>query len=334
MRTEPDRIPDSTTRLHRIDALDPGISLGLLERSEPSRDRPRPPILLIHGATFGVTLFDLPVPGYSLIAELAQGGRTVYALDIRGYGYSLNGAMMDAPPDANPPFARLRDAVRDVEAAIRFIAVRERAQAFDIVGFSWGTVVAAKYATMFPEIIAHLALYAPLYAEVNAMWRERIGDPGDRSRIDPKIGAYRYVTLADVTERWNGDIGVADVDAHRDRELPEVIFDALAALDPQSRSHLPAAFRSPTGALADLVSVFNGDPLYNPAKLTMPTLLVRGVNDTTSTDSDSKRLLAAIASPSKAYRVISPGSHFLCVEKNRTQLYECLRQFLAADDRR
>jgi len=329
MRTKREPVSDSATRVHFIDALY-GIPLGILERRGSAPARGLPPVLLIHGATFGVTLFDLPAPGYSLMAELAQAGCAVYALDIRGYGHSLNGGVMDGAPDAHPPFARLDDAVRDVEAAIAFILARERAPAADLVGFSWGTVVAACYATQVPHRVGRLALYAPLYAEVNEMWRTRIGDPNDRARIDQRIGAYRLITLADVIQRWNSDIGSADPGARRERGLPEVIFDALAALDPQARSHVPAAFRSPTGALADLVSIFNGRPLYDPAKITMPTLLVRGADDTTATDSDAKRLLANIASPQKTYRVIAPGSHFLCVENSRTELYECLRRFLNA----
>jgi pimeloyl-ACP methyl ester carboxylesterase len=330
MRTKREPVSDSATRVHFIDALDPGIALGILERRGPASGRSLPPVLLVHGATFGVTLFDLPVPGYSLMAELAEAGRTVYALDIRGYGHSFNDGVMDAAPEAHPPFARLNDAVKDIEAAIAFILAREQVQAADLVGFSWGTVVAACYAAQVPRQVGRLALYAPLYAEVNEMWRTRIGDPNDRARIDPRIGAYRLVTLADVVQRWNIDIGSADPAARREQGLPEVIFDALAALDPEATLHVPAAFRSPTGALADLVSIFNGRPLYDPARITMPTLLVRGANDTTSTDSDAKRLLANIASPEKSYRVIAPGSHFLCVEKNRAQLYECLRRFLEA----
>jgi len=49
--------------------------------------------------------------------------------------------------------------------------------------------------------------------------------------------------------------------------------------------------------------------------------MLRGADDTTSTDSDCRRLLARIASPMKDYRVIAPGSHFLCIERNRAKLY-------------
>jgi alpha-beta hydrolase superfamily lysophospholipase len=62
-------------------------------------------------------------------------------------------------------------------------------------------------------------------------------------------------------------------------------------------------------------------------------LLIRGADDTTSTHTDSERLLSALASLRKEYRVITPGSHFLCVEKSRTELYEGLNRFLEADRR-
>ncbi len=287
-----------------------------------------PPALLIHGATYGASLFDLPMPSYSLMSELSHFGRVVYALDIRGYGNSLNGRIMDSPPKTYPPFARLSDAVKDIGAAVAFILERERASILDLIGFSWGTVTAACYAGKNPNLIGRLALYAPLFGDINADWLDRIADPGDKNRIDPKIGAYRLITLADLTQRWNSDLPTDNPSLFRDHGVPEMIFETLAALDPHARSRVPAAFRSPTGALVDLVSVFNGRPLYDPRKLTMPTLLVRGADDTTATEADARKLLSAIASPEKEYRVIAPGSHFLCVEKNRVKLYQQLDEFL------
>jgi pimeloyl-ACP methyl ester carboxylesterase len=286
------------------------------------------PILLVHGATLGVRLFDLPVAGYSLVSALGQRGRAVYGVDIRGYGNSLSGPVMNAPAAMHPPFARLKDAVEDIGTAVKFILDQERASAVDLIGFSWGTVAGAYYAAKFPERVARLALYAPLYSELNEIWRARIGDPNDRTKIDPNIGSYRLITERDIVQRWDSDIGSAQPEAYRDIDLPGVIFKTFAALDPQSYSHVPPAFRSPTGALADLITIFNGHPLYDPSKITMPTLLVRGADDTTSTDADSRRLLSEIASAEKEYRVITPGSHFLCVEKNCAELYKCLDDFL------
>jgi pimeloyl-ACP methyl ester carboxylesterase len=317
------------TRLHRIPAPGaPGLTLGVLEKRSDAIDPRLPPVLLVHGATLGARLFDLPRPGYSLMASLASRGRAVYALDVRGFGNSPGGNIMAAAPDAHPPFARAGDAVRDIGAAVGFVLERERLRTVDLIGFSWGTITSALYATVAPQRIARLALYAPLYAEVNALWLDRIADPLDKSRINPRIGAYRLVSKNDLISRWDGDLPTRDSTLYREQGIAELIFEAFAALDPRSKTSEIPAFRCPAGPLADLMNVFSGRPLYDPRKLTMPTLLVRGSDDTTSTDTDARRLLAAIASAQKSYCVIAPGSHFLIMERNRSELYRRLDEFL------
>jgi pimeloyl-ACP methyl ester carboxylesterase len=319
------------TQLLRLDAPQTGaIPLGLHEMRPPSGDRRLPPALLLHGATFAAALFDLPRPGYSLMAALAASGRTVYALDVRGYGTSVGG-VMDEPPQTHPPFAGVEEAVQDIAAAVSFVCRRCATPAVDLVGFSWSTITAARYAGAHPQTVRRLALYAPLFAERNPSWLDRIADARDRSRLAPAFGAYRLVTAANVIERWNNDLPGGDPGLFRDDGIAELVFETLAALDPRSPLQVPRAFRCPNGALADLVEVFSGRPLHDPAKLSMPVLLVRGAQDTTSTATDAQRLLEAIASPVKRYRVIAPGSHFLCIERNRTKLYDELDDFLAPE---
>jgi pimeloyl-ACP methyl ester carboxylesterase len=169
---------------------------------------------------------------------------------------------------------------------------------------------------------------SPPCAEHNPVWLDRIADAHDRSRLAPAFGAYRLVTAANVLDRWNNDLPGGDTGLFREDGIAELVFETLAALDPRSPLQAPRAFRCPNGALADLVEVFNGRPLYDPAKLAMPVLLIRGEQDTTSTATDAQRLLAAIASPVKRYRGIAPGSHFLCIERNRVKLYDELNDFL------
>src|SRR5262245_46304734 len=185
----------SADTLHRIPA--PGavdITLGVLEKRADTIDPRLPPVLLVHGATLGANLFDVPRPDYSLMTRLARPGRAVYALDVRGFGNSLGGMVMDAEPAANPPFARAEDAVHDIAAAVDLVRMREHAERVDSIGFSWGTITSALYATKSPERVARLALYAPLYAEVNNLWLDRISDPVDHTRLNPQTGAYRVVT--------------------------------------------------------------------------------------------------------------------------------------------
>lgn len=318
--------PTAATRTHRIVASD-GVRLGILEKPASRAAPGGPPVLLVHGATLGAALFDIRLPGYSLMSEFSRRGRPVFAVDIRGYGTSLSGTAMDAPPADNPPFARLDDAVSDVAAAAAFVRERCGGASVDLVGFSWGSVVAAAFAGRLPAQVRRLVLYAPLFGERNELWRARIGAPGDPSVISPEIGCYRLISRDDIRKRWDADIGSDDPDRLRAPEMPDAVFEAMAGLDPLTGTRSPPAFRSPAGALADLIRIFNGKPLYDPAQITMPTLLVRGSDDTTSTDADSKNLLRSIAAAAKDYQVITPGSHFLCVERNRQELYDRIAAF-------
>lgn len=287
-----------------------------------------PPVLLVHGATFGAAIFDLDRPGYSLMRELMAEGRIVYALDVRGYGSSMNTPAMNAHPSQHAPFARARDAAEDIAAAVRFICEVSGADAIDLVGFSWGTINCCLFAQKNASLVRRLALYAPLYGEQNALWQKRIGCPNNPGLLAGHFGAYRLISLEDMLRRWNEDLHGADPALHREAGIAEVLFDAQAALDPQSQTHSPRAFRCPNGALADLIEVFNGRPLYDPGALKMPVLLVRGEQDTTATESDAKQLSGRLADA--RYRAIPGGSHFLCVEKNRGALYEELRSFLSS----
>jgi pimeloyl-ACP methyl ester carboxylesterase len=209
---------------------------------------------------------------------------------------------------------------------VRFICDESGGESIDLVGFSWGTITSGLFAQHHASRIRRLALYAPLFGERNALWQKRIGCPDNPGVLADRFGAWRLVSLEDTLARWNDDLHGAEPSRFRDAEVAEILFDAQAANDPQSQDQTPRAFRCPNGALADLIEVFNGKPLYDPSTLTMPVLLVRGEQDTTATESDAKRLLDRV--PGARYRAIPGGSHFLCIEKNRLALYEELRSFL------
>ncbi|MBR1225946.1 MULTISPECIES: alpha/beta hydrolase [unclassified Bradyrhizobium] len=318
----------TTKRLLRIAAKDGETALGLWEM-QPVGPAILPPVLLVHGATFGSGLFDLPVAGYSLMQELAR-GRFVYAIDVRGYGASVETGVMNAPMAAHPPFCRARHAIEDVGAAITEIRRRRKVLSIDLIGFSWGSIVAGWYASRHAAEVRRLVLYAPLFAEKNALWLHRIGDAADRSKLAGHFGAYRLVAEADVIARWNSD-GPGDPADVRADGVVEALFEAAASNDVLAGSRHPPAFRCPNGAFADLVEVFNGRPLYEPGTIEAPVLLVRGACDTTSTASDMQRLEAAIGSVEKSSLEIPDGSHFLCIEKNHMSLYRAINTYLTMD---
>jgi pimeloyl-ACP methyl ester carboxylesterase len=197
----------------------PSIEIGIVENRSPALDVRLPPMLLLHGATFGARLFDLPRAGYSLMTALASKQRAVYALDIRGFGTSLGGAAMAEPPSRNPPFAGVDEAIEDIAAAVDVIVRRQPAPGLDLVGFSWGAIAAARYAGDNPEKISRLALYAPLYAQINATWLAGIAGSQDSGHLPETLGAYRLVTLDGVIRRWDADLPTANSSVYREDGL-------------------------------------------------------------------------------------------------------------------
>lgn len=274
-------------------------------------------------------MFDLRPPGLSMQRDLAARGWRNFALDIRGYGQSTPSPTLDAPPETNDPYARLTDAVDDLAAGIRFVRERTGCGRVHLIGFSWGSVVASVFAERNAAELDRLVLYAPVYAEVNDMWIDKIADPANRTRVNPALGAYRWVDLAQLLSRWDADIpdGASSAD-FRAEAVPPAIIEALAAADPASGDRKEPSFRAPTGALVDLFEIFNGRPLYDPGRISTPTLVVRGANDTTSTVSDAVNLFHRLGARRKRFVTISPGSHFLCVERNAAELFDEIDVFL------
>ncbi len=141
--------------------------------------------------------------------------------------------------------------------------------------------------------------------------------------------AYGWISADDMIRRWDSGLSGNDPADYREPGVADLLFETMAALDARAATRGPPAFRCPRGPLADLAKVAGGRILFDPAALSMPTLIIRGVDDTTSADSDCRDLLEQIASPAKAYDTIAPGSHFLLLERNRAALYDRLNSFFA-----
>jgi len=315
-------VPESALRsfTHALPQPDePGLLLHLRER-RPGAGEARGAVLLVHGATFASALWDIPHPGASFLDALAGRGLAAYALDIRGYGRST------PAPAVGPPHATADAAVRDIDLAVDFIRRREGRERIALLGGSWGTVTAGLYAAGGAGAkLERLVLYAPLHSGHNAAWLAMIADPQDPRRPDPRLGPCRRVTEAQARARWDAEIPHADKTLWRD----EAVFQALI------RDSLAAAgggnsFPAPNGTLLDLFEIFNGRPLYDAALITVPTLLLRGAADPTSSRADALGLFDRLGSAVKRYVEIAHGAHFISAERNAWQVFDETALFLTA----
>jgi len=161
-----------------------GVSLYVREkhRADMTHYTPERTVLFVHGATYPAeTAFDLALDGFSWMDYIARRGFDVYLLDVRGYGRSTRPPAMDAPPEANPPFANTADARADVAAVAAYIRHRRGIERLCLLGWSWGCATMGSFAAEHPDMVERLVLFAPGWVREGAS----AADPGG------KLGAWR-----------------------------------------------------------------------------------------------------------------------------------------------
>jgi pimeloyl-ACP methyl ester carboxylesterase len=312
------------SRVHWVpSSVLPGLSLRLREWA-PCTATSQPPLLMIHGATIASVLWDNPAPGWSWMEKLVQAGIPAFALDLGGYGRSY-------PPSALPPgpFARASAAQHDVADAVGFIRARTGAERVDLLGGSWGSVVCGLYLTGRKRPpVRRLVLYAPVYSAPGegAAWRAEAADPTDPTRLSPHLSPVRSVSAASFLARWDAEIPLGDKTLWRDEAAAAALLRHSIA--ESGWAGTPGCLHMPTGALADLFEVYSGRPLYPASDIDLPTLIVRGEHDRTSTQSDVKGLFDTLGSERKLYCVVGRGAHFMVSERCLPALHSIVAGFL------
>lgn len=277
-------------------------------------------VVLVHGATLGSGLWDIAVPGYSLLEALAIAGFSAWALDVRGYARS------ERLPNPTQAYADRHDAVADIAATVSYACAADGAGQVLLVGGSWGSITAACFASQHPQRVRALALMAPIYATRNESWLLDLAEPGDTNRLRAALGPTRHVSRDDLLLRWDREIAEADKTLRREpRVLDALMRDSLDAEPAGERD----GFVVPNGTFHDLFEAFSGRPLYDPATLRMPVLLVRGEHDATSTSADAELLRRRLASPHVQLHTVRDAGHFICAERAAPRFQDALLGFLA-----
>jgi pimeloyl-ACP methyl ester carboxylesterase len=301
----------------QVAAPDAGIELRLHNKHPPGSRPGSRIVLFVHGATFpSGSTFDAPLPGGSWMDRMAMAGFDAYALDLRGYGGSTRPPAMSQPPQANPPFARTDEAVRDIGAAVDFILARRKAPRLTLIGWSWGTTTTAAYAAQFPDKVHALVLVSPVWLGVQP----------------PKyMGAYRTSTRESARA-----FAISGIPADRVDEIsPPADFDlwwkATLATDPDGAKQSPPVVRSPNGVLQDFTELWAAGKAgaYDPARIRAPTLLVVGEWDVVTPPSMAQALFPLLTNARERRLVqFSEATHFLVIEKHRERLVREVQNFL------
>jgi pimeloyl-ACP methyl ester carboxylesterase len=303
---------------------EPGIEIYVRNKrpADMRAFRPERTLLYVHGATYPAsTAFDLKLDGLSWMEYIAARGYDVYLLDLRGYGKSTRPKEMDEDAKANPPIVRGDTAIKDIGAAVDFILARRNIPRLNLMGWSWGTVTMATYTTQNPRKVERLVLYAPGWIRQTASLVQ--AGPGP-------LGAYRTVTREQALQRWM--TGVPE--DKKAALIPAGWFDSWAdatfATDPVGAKASPPVLRAPNGVVQDSNEYWSaGKAYYDPAKITVPTLLVQAEWDRDLPPYMAQTLFPLLVnSPGKRYVLLPEGTHTIIMEKNRLMLFEAVQQFL------
>jgi pimeloyl-ACP methyl ester carboxylesterase len=302
---------------------EPGIEIYVRNKrpADMTAFRPERTLLFVHGATYPAhTSFDLKLDGVSWMEYVAARGYDVYLLDIRGYGKSTRPKEMDDKAEANAPIVRGVTAVKDIGAVVDFILKRRNIPRLNLMGWSWGTTLMATYTTQNAGKVERLVLFAPSWIRTT---------PALAAAPGP-LGAYRTVTREQAKARWY--TGVPE--DKKAALIPAGWFDAWAdatfATDPVGAKMTPPVIRAPNGVRQDGNEFHSaGKGYYDPAKITVPTLLVHAEWDADTPPYMGQALFPLLVNaPGKRYVQLPEGTHTIMMEKNRMMLFEAVQGFL------
>lgn len=311
------------TRETMVPSGDPGISIYVRNKrpAAMSTGSPERTVLFVHGATYPAeTAFDLRLDGISWMEFIARRGFDVHLLDVRGYGRSTRPPEMLAPAEANPPFADTATARCDVDAVIEHIRRDRGVARVVLIGWSWGCAIMGSYAAAHPEKVEKLVQFAP-------GWLRDAPSPTDQGG---RLGAWRAVTRTAAYERWLNGVS----EARRDGLIPpgwfDIWADATFATDPVGAAQTPPVLRAPNGVVQDARDYWTaGRPLYDPARITAPTMIAVGEWDHDTPPAMAQAVFARLGNvPHKRLVTIGEATHTLLMERNRMALFEQVQLFL------
>ena len=277
------------------------VRLFLWEKFVGSPDN-KPAVLFVHGSSMASQpTFDLNVPGRpdsSVMDWFAQRGFVCWCVDMEGYGRS------DKKRDI---FCDISNGADDLTAATDYILKTRGIKNFLTYGISSGALRAALFAERHPDRVARLALDAYVWtgegAPTLAQRRKKLPEFLARKRR-PIDRAFVY----SIFERDHPDCA--------EKRVVDSFADAILALDDSM----------PNGTYIDMCSKL---PVNDPAKITVPTIIMRGEFDGIAAMDDLIEFFKRLPNADKQLTVMAGISHASFQQKNYLLAYNILHAYFS-----
>ena len=258
-------------------------------------DAPRGPLLFVHGSSVqSKPAFDLHIPGRpesSVMDWFANLGYDTWCFDCEGYGRS------DKWRNVNADIACGADDL----AAISDFVVKQTNQKLAVYGSSSGALRAGLFAQRHPERVKRLVLDALVYTgEGSPTLAER------KKRLPQwRAGNRRPINRDFVRSIFTRDGGGEAYD----KAVVEAFADQVLALDTSM----------PTGTYVDMSANL---PVLDPAKIRVPTAILRGQWDGIATEQDLLDFFTRLPNADKQFTIMPGIAHTSLRSRNWRMVYD------------
>jgi len=279
-----------------------GVRLFLWQKLPAASAQKRGTVLFVHGSSMASQpTFDLKVPGRpdsSVMDWFAARGFETWCMDNEGYGRS---------DKSRPINCDIPNGADDLAAGSEYILKTSGVGKLLVYGISSGALRAALFAERHPERVARLALDA-------FVWTGE-GSPtlAERKKKLPEFSARNR---RPIDRAFVHSIFERDHPGTADEATIDAFAEAIVALDDSV----------PTGTYVDMCSKL---PLVDPAKITVPTMIMRGQWDGIAGIDDLIEFFKRLPNPDKQFTVMAGISHASFHQKNYLMVYHILHSFFS-----
>ncbi|MGH8690581.1 MAG: alpha/beta fold hydrolase [Burkholderiales bacterium] len=281
------------------------VKLFLWQKSPSSGQSPKGTIVFVHGSSMASQpTFDLAVPGRadsSVMDWFAARGFDTWCMDHEGYGRS---------DKSRPIHCDIANGADDLAAGSDYVLKHSQHRKLLVYGISSGALRAALFTERHPGRVARLALDA-------FVWTGK-GSPTLAERRK-KLAEFQSKNRRPIDRAFVRGIFTRDHPGTADDATIEAFATAILGLDDSV----------PTGTYVDMCSKL---PLVDPAKITVPTILMRGEFDGIASLEDLVEFFRLLPNPDKQFAVMAGISHASFQQKNYLTAYHTLHSFFTTPD--